>query len=87
MIQFLEFCIALHLRLYVIVCLDKESTTSCCRIIDSLSYSRIHDIDDELDNRAWSVELTIVPSGISHILEESLIYIRKLEEVILALEI
>lgn len=53
-----EFLIRLHLRLDMIECLDEESTTSCCRIIDRLSDLWIHEIDDELDDATRRVELS-----------------------------
>jgi len=69
------------------VCLDEESTTPRCRIIDGLPYLRIHDIDNEPYDRSWSVELSVISASISHILEESLIDIREVEKVFLILEI
>jgi hypothetical protein len=71
----------------VIVCLDEESTASRCRIIDGLSYLRIHDIDDELDDRSRSIELPTISPIIPHPLEEVFIDFREFEKVFLTLEI
>ena len=57
-----ELFIRLHLRADMIIRFDEKSTTPSRRIIDGLSYFRIDDIDDELDDRARSIELsTITP--------------------------
>ena len=71
----------------MIICLNEKSATPRCRIIDRLSYSRIDDIDDKLDDRSRRIKLTVISTSISHILKKSLIDIREIEEVFLILKI
>lgn len=83
----IEFFIGLYLWTNMMECFDEESTASCRRVINRLSHLRIHDIDDELDDRSWSIELSTISPIISHSLEEVFIDFREFEYIFLTLEI